>query len=87
MYYIENRNGRLRIVDNKGATVLQKDIGSGYLFFMDSLMRDIIINVNSDGTLLYKRRSYNPIRQYRYHNQYFEINLSRLPIEMRETDI
>jgi len=87
MYYAESKNSRLRIVNDKGIKVLQKDIGPRYLFFMDSLMRDIIIKVNPDGTLTYKRQSYNPIRQYRYHNEIFEINLSRLPIEMRETDI
>jgi len=81
MYYIESRNGRIRIVNYRGDTVLQNEIAepSIYVNFLDMIMRDIIVIVGEDGkTLNYVSKFKNPIQTYRYGDKELRINFSRI---------
>ena len=81
MYYVESRNNRLRIVDQRGKIVLQNEIAepSIYVRFLDMIMRDIIVHIEDNGNRIiheYKRR--NPIQTYVYGKYNIIINFSRL---------
>ena len=81
MYYIESRNNRIRIVDQRGKIVPQNEIAepSIYVRFLDMIMRDVIVHIEDNGNrIIHEYKRGNPIQTYVYGKYSIIINFSRL---------